>query len=46
MPPAYCYAALQLLHGNIYESSVIYLALINSWLRRHPPMMERQTFPF
>jgi len=32
MPPAYRYAAAQLLHGNIHESSLIYQALINSWL--------------
>jgi len=24
---------MRLLHGNIYESSLIYQALINSWLR-------------
>jgi hypothetical protein len=33
MPPAHTYAAMQLLHGNIYESSLIYQALINSRLR-------------
>ena len=33
MPPAYRYAAMRLLHGSIHESSVLYQALINSWLR-------------
>jgi hypothetical protein len=33
VPPAHRYAAMQLLHGNIYESSLIYQAFINSWLR-------------
>ncbi|CDX57364.1 hypothetical protein MPL1032_210095 [Mesorhizobium plurifarium] len=33
MPPAYGYAAMRLLHGNIHESSLIYQPLINSWLR-------------
>jgi hypothetical protein len=33
MPPAHCYAALQLLHGNIYESSLIYHVEINPGLQ-------------
>jgi hypothetical protein len=46
VPPAYRYAATQLLHGNIYESSLIYQALINSWLRLPSSVIETWTAPF
>ncbi|WFP63246.1 hypothetical protein [Mesorhizobium sp. WSM4904] len=46
MPPAHFYAALQLLHGNIYESSLIYRALINSRLRWQSSMMTSPAFAF
>ena len=44
MPPAYRYAAMQLLHGSIYESSLIYRPLINSWLQKPWPAVKLLAF--